>query len=57
MDETGTEAAAVTGVEAGETSAPADPFEFVADRPFLYAIRHRETGAVLFLGQVTDPTA
>lgn len=57
VDEKGTEAAAATGVEAGLTSAPADPFEFVANRPFCYAVRHRETGAVLFLGQVTDPTA
>jgi serine protease inhibitor len=26
-----------------------------ADRPFLYLIRHRSSGLVLFLGQVTDP--
>ena len=27
------------------------------DRPFLFALRDRDTGAVLFLGRVTDPTA
>jgi len=55
VDEQGTEAAAVTAVENAVTSAPRNPFEFTVDRPFLYAIRHRETGAVFFLGQVTTP--
>jgi serine protease inhibitor len=27
------------------------------DRPFLYLLRDRETGAILFLGRVVDPTA
>jgi serine protease inhibitor len=27
------------------------------DRPFLVALRDAETGAVLFLGRVVDPTA
>jgi serine protease inhibitor len=26
------------------------------DRPFLFALRDLDTGAVLFLGQVIDPT-
>lgn len=56
VDEEGTEAAAATGVVMGVTSAPADPFEFVADRPFLFAVRDRPTGAVLFLGRAVDPT-
>jgi len=25
------------------------------DRPFLFAIQHRPSGACLFLGRVTDP--
>ncbi|MFC7156128.1 serpin family protein [Halomarina halobia] len=54
VDEEGTEAAAATGVEMGATSAPADPFEMIVDRPFYFAIRHRRTGAVLFLGRVVD---
>ncbi|WP_276254711.1 serpin family protein [Halomontanus rarus] len=54
VDEDGTEAAAATGVVAGTTSAPADPFEMVVDRPFLFAIRDRPTDTVLFLGRVVD---
>jgi serpin B len=55
VDETGTEAAAATGVVMVETSAPLEPFEFVADRPFFFAIRDRPTETVLFLGRVVDP--
>lgn len=54
VDEEGTEAAAATSVGVGVTSAPPT---FRADRPFLYAIRERFSGTVLFIGQVTDPTA
>lgn len=57
VDEQGTEAAAATGVVIKTESAPADPFEFVADRPFLFAIRDRPTGAILFLGRVVDAGA
>jgi serine protease inhibitor len=32
------------------------PPEFRVDRPFLFAIRERLTGAILFLGVVNDPT-
>jgi serine protease inhibitor len=27
-----------------------------ADRPFLFALRDTETGAVLFLGRIADPS-
>jgi serpin B len=57
VDESGTEAAAATGVVINEESAPADPFEMVVDRPFLFAIRDRPTGTVLFLGRVVDAAA
>ena len=57
VDEEGTEAAAATGVVVKAESAPADPFEFVADRPFLFLIRDRPTDALLFFGRVGDPTA
>jgi serine protease inhibitor len=33
-----------------------EPVAFVADRPFVFAIRHRKTGALLFLGRVADPS-
>lgn len=56
VDEHGTEAAAATAVMMRATSAPiADPIEMVVDRPFLFAIRDRATGTMLFLGRVTDP--
>ncbi len=45
LDETGTEAAAVTSIEVRLTSAPAWRFSFRADRPFLLALRDDETGA------------
>jgi serine protease inhibitor len=54
VDEEGTRAAAVTSVEVGVTSAP--PM-FRADRPFLFAIRERLSGALLFTGVVRDPSA
>jgi serpin B len=57
VDEEGTEAAAATGAVMGVTEAPSDPFEFVADRPFLFAIRDRVTDAILFLGRVVDAEA
>jgi serpin B len=55
VDEEGTEAAAATGAEVGADSAPAVDFRMVVDRPFLFLIRDRETGATLFLGRVVDP--
>jgi serpin B len=60
-NETGTEAAAATAVvmavpvSADPTPPPPPPVVFHADHPFLYLIRDRETGAVLFLGRVVDP--
>lgn len=57
VDEEGAKAAAVTGTELRATSAPADPpFRFDASKPFLYAIRHNESGALLFVGICGDPT-
>ena len=58
VDEAGTEAAAATAVGIDTTAAPAEepePILLTVDRPFLYALRDRETGAVLFLGRVTSP--
>jgi serpin B len=58
VDEQGTEAAAATAAIAEATSAPppAATVELVFDRPFVFALRDRPTGAVLFLGRVGDPT-
>ena len=57
VDEDGTRAAAVTGV-VGTTSAPVDePLAFDVDRPFVYLLRDRVTGTVLFAGRVLDPSS
>jgi serpin B len=60
LDEQGTEAAAATAVMMRATlgvSARPDPtpVEVRADRPFLFAIQHVNSGVCLFLGRVTDP--
>ena len=57
VDEEGTEAAAVTAVLFTSVSAPLTVAEITVDRPFLFAIRDDETGAILFMGRVLDPTA
>ncbi|MGK3964409.1 serpin family protein [Sorangium sp. So ce118] len=55
VNEEGTEAAAATGVAMATRAAPAPPPVFRADRPFAFLIRDVATGAVLFMGRVTDP--
>jgi len=56
VDEKGTEAAAATAVIMVTDSAPMPPeARFIADRPFLFLIRHKPSGAVLFQGRVVDP--
>lgn len=55
VDEDGTEAAAATAVIAGVTSAPSEVVDLDVDRPFLFVIHDRETGATLFVGRVLDP--
>ncbi|HJR50910.1 MAG TPA: serpin family protein, partial [Gemmatimonadales bacterium] len=49
VNEEGTEAAAATAVGVAPTSAPLESVMRV-DRPFVFAIRERFSGAVLFLG-------
>lgn len=49
VNEEGTEAAAVTNVGISLTSAPA-PFR--VDRPFVFVIRERLTGTVIFMGKI-----
>ena len=55
VDEEGTTAASVTisAVEGGEKGEGA--FEFVADRPFAFAIVDVKTGVICFLGVVSAP--
>jgi serpin B len=57
VDEQGTEAAAATGVIMATRAAPIqrEPKVFRADHPFLFLIRHRDSGAVLFSGRFSQP--
>ena len=56
VDEAGTEAAAATAIVVDTTSIPTHEPSFVADRPFIYIIRDNETGLIIFMGKVADPT-
>lgn len=51
VNEEGTEAAAVTSVTMADSGPPA----VVIDRPFIFAIRERFSGTVLFIGRVMNP--
>lgn len=54
VNEEGTEAAAATSVGIGLTSLPP---ALRVDRPFVFAIRERLSGTILFLGRVMNPAA
>ena len=56
VDEQGTVAAAATALDFPMSGPPEPELTVAADRPFIYLIRHRSTGLVLFAGHVTDPT-
>jgi serpin B len=57
VDESGTEAAAATGTVMALTSVMRQPSPvFRADHPFIFLIRDTQSGAILFLGRITDPT-
>jgi serpin B len=56
VDEEGTEAAAATAVIVGLTAAPSAPLVVTIDRPFVFLIRDIETGALLFVGRVLNPS-
>lgn len=59
VTEEGTEAAAATGVAIGVTSMPVrqEPVVFKADHPFVFLIRHNQTGAILFMGRLSEPSS
>ncbi len=56
VNEEGTEAAAATAVVM-KTVAYTEPLIFRADHPFIFIIQEKSTGAVLFMGRVSDPSA
>jgi len=58
VDEKGTEAAAATGVLIGVTSINVNqPLKLTLDRPFLFMIRDRQTGLIIFMGKLMNPVA
>jgi len=54
VDEKGTEAAAATGVGMKLVSMPENVF--MADHPFIFIIQEKDTGNILFLGRIINPT-
>jgi serine protease inhibitor len=52
VDEVGTEAAAVTG----GVMVTSMPQEIRMDRPFVFVLREKLTGAILFMGVLNDPS-
>ncbi len=57
VDEAGTEAAAATAVVMELTALPDMPIDVNVDHPFIFLIRDIETGAILFVGRVVNPSA
>lgn len=58
VNESGTEAAAASAAVMTLRSAPppsAPPRELVFDRPFVYLILDQQTGAILFVGRLSEP--
>ncbi len=55
VSEGGTEAAGATAVIIGRESSAPIARAVAIDRPFIFVLRDRETGVVLFLGHVVDP--
>jgi len=54
VNEEGTEAAAATAVVMVLTAMPQEKI-FRADRPFIFIIQEKQTGNILFMGEVVDP--
>ena len=58
VDEAGTEAAAATAVVMPMAiMPPEEPIEVTVDHPFVFLIRDIETGTILFIGRVVNPSA
>ena len=56
VNEEGTEAAAVTTIVVMADSLPPPPPRFIADHPFIFIIQDDESGIILFMGRVSDPS-
>jgi len=56
LDEEGTEAAGVTSVEVGITSVGPKNTVISFDRSYLMILREKESGAILFIGKILNPS-
>lgn len=56
VDEAGTEAAAATAVVMQLKAVMQPPVEVSVDRPFVFLIRDNQSGTILFMGRILDPT-
>lgn len=57
VTEAGTEAAAATAIIGGDTTGGGPEVSIQLNHPFLWFIRDRETGTILFMGRVMNPGA
>ncbi len=57
MNERGISVGAAAAVVLRGTTDGGTPVEFTANRPFLYLIRDRQSGALLTVGEFLDPAA
>lgn len=55
VNEEGAEAAAATAVEMATRGIAVEPDRFRADHPFVFLIREKQTGSLLFIGRVSNP--
>ncbi|WP_299239228.1 serpin family protein [Sulfurihydrogenibium sp.] len=55
VNEEGTEAAAATAVVMDTKALLIEELVFKADHPFIFLIRDKKTGSILFMGRVMDP--
>ncbi|HXL68348.1 MAG TPA: serpin family protein, partial [Xanthobacteraceae bacterium] len=55
VDEEGTEAAAVTGVMMATRMAEIGEVPVIVDKPFLFALRDKESGLMIMSGYIGKP--
>lgn len=55
VNEEGTEAAAATSILLSRVHRPSGITRFLADKPFLYIIRHIQSDVILFMGTIKSP--